>query len=693
MPPSPPIYCFISYRRGDASWQARKLRSFLKSFRPPKDALPGGERRRIVVLFDKTHERATTDLGQMLETRLEKTDHLIVLQSPSWADRRGEDQNWVEKEVEYYSTLGRTTVYVMVTAGPVDGPKLPVLERLFPRMLGLDLTLWLRWLPWWWGNRESLLSLVATVHNIADGQMDRLRDKWKRAWAVWVAFRALEASAVVFGVALLWLGVLTLVNSQLRRQATEVNVLVAATFTSRGDAEPLDYDLALGALVDTWERAVAFDTHVPFFDVDAGALGEAVDAIYAAAAVPIRPAGRVDVSNPGVTPGRRLALGTSDGVWVSSGSPDRPDRITHYRGVREVGSIQVQMRLADWAVVGSPIGDSLVLVYQDALETWTMTGPTGQLLSHCRIAIPETFDRQYALAASSPRVAILAPDDLYVIDNDAEACGVRPLGLPPIVGRSQRALALDPSGLVVAVAVGTRVRLVGADAGCGPAAPCEFGPWAHLPTAAELRGVTFSPDGRYLLALQDCCATIWSVEALKLGEARPGGLAQVRIPAGNATVRVTGGVQFLDRGRIMGVHTRELSPPGSGLGDVWRFFSLPDGAPVGRPMRDAGALVARGSRVGVLRGHALDHFEVTQGFPATGSRWVLQDLVLDARTSGDRLLLLRDTSRRERRSRDLDLCRPIQVASERVVPAARPLPPCAPIPCFPFRATPRRVSA
>lgn len=98
---------FISYSSKDAAF-ARRLHTALEAYRIPKslgsfDLLgEGGKPNRVYPVFRDREELSAGDLGERIEAALRASSALIVVCTPDSAA-----SPWVQKEIEYFSALGR----------------------------------------------------------------------------------------------------------------------------------------------------------------------------------------------------------------------------------------------------------------------------------------------------------------------------------------------------------------------------------------------------------------------------------------------------------------------------------------------------------------------------------------------------------------------------------------------------------
>lgn len=127
-------WCFISYSQKDQTI-AKQVQAFLEGY-----SLPGGLSASVIpppgftaqirpVFRDITHLSATPKLSETLKRALDESANLVVLCSPAAAT-----SPWVEDEVAYFLSLGRTdSIFQLVLAGEPHTDE-PTLECLPPSL-------------------------------------------------------------------------------------------------------------------------------------------------------------------------------------------------------------------------------------------------------------------------------------------------------------------------------------------------------------------------------------------------------------------------------------------------------------------------------------------------------------------------------------------------------------------------------
>ena len=106
---------FISYSSKDAAF-AKRLHRALESYGIPSslgkfDLINGGKQNRIYPVFRDREELAAGHLGEVIEANLRASAALIVVCSPNAAA-----SPWVQKEIEYFAGLGRSTKIFAIVA-------------------------------------------------------------------------------------------------------------------------------------------------------------------------------------------------------------------------------------------------------------------------------------------------------------------------------------------------------------------------------------------------------------------------------------------------------------------------------------------------------------------------------------------------------------------------------------------------
>ena len=107
---------FISYSSRDAAF-ARRVHRALESYRIPTslgefDVIGEGKKNRIFPVFRDREELSAGTLGQLIEASLKASAALIVICSPN-----GAASPWVNKEIEFFSSLGRRNrIFAIVAA-------------------------------------------------------------------------------------------------------------------------------------------------------------------------------------------------------------------------------------------------------------------------------------------------------------------------------------------------------------------------------------------------------------------------------------------------------------------------------------------------------------------------------------------------------------------------------------------------
>lgn len=202
--PAPALYdydAFLSYRRRDGELFARWLRTKLLRYRLPPVLARG--RKPLRVYFDRSYERANEDFWKHnIENALRRSRYLIVIITPLVFQPRSDgSQNWVEREIEFFSSLpqGRN-ILVANSSRKTDGQLPRGLRERFPNICVTDFRAAGRLIA-----HESALTLLASLYEIPDTEMPLFRqeEKHRKQRAIRMVSSAVLVTVIILvGIAL-----------------------------------------------------------------------------------------------------------------------------------------------------------------------------------------------------------------------------------------------------------------------------------------------------------------------------------------------------------------------------------------------------------------------------------------------------------------------------------------------------------
>lgn len=173
-------YAFISYNSKDSKW-GQRLQRKLEHYRIPTALCRqrGWKRKPIEPVFYAPTDIQPGPLDDELKKRLFASRNLIVICSPNSANSQ-----WVGKEIEYFSSLGRTkNIYFFIIKGEPNSanPDLecfhPIIRELdLPEILGVNINEKVHALPWL--NKErAYIQLISKLLNV---EFDSIWQRQKR---------------------------------------------------------------------------------------------------------------------------------------------------------------------------------------------------------------------------------------------------------------------------------------------------------------------------------------------------------------------------------------------------------------------------------------------------------------------------------------------------------------------------------
>jgi WD40 repeat protein len=222
LPVVEPHHAFVSYRRKDATSLARWLSGRLRRYRLPRSLDP--EQHSAINLFlDTEYERPSDDFWvRKIVPHLHASRYLVVVVTPGALEMRGDESNWVEREVrEYLDGVGSVERVIVVLGPGASVERLPgKLESLSQRWDAIDLrsfsSLYVAWPFAWERLDDELVKLAARLLDVDDRNLPDLRNAEGRRRARILRWTSLVA--VLIAAALATVAIWALIQ---RRRAQE----------------------------------------------------------------------------------------------------------------------------------------------------------------------------------------------------------------------------------------------------------------------------------------------------------------------------------------------------------------------------------------------------------------------------------------------------------------------------------------
>lgn len=197
-------FAFISYNSHDNQW-GKRIHKRLEHYRLPSTLCSqhGWKRTPLRPIFFAPTDIQPGPLSDELKKRLKDSRHLIVVCSPNSAQ-----SEWVGKEIEYFSSLGRTNSihFFIVDGTPHSGdPKTecfnPIIKELeLPEILAANIHE--KVYPWPWLNKErAYIQLISKLLGVEfDTLWQRHRRRLVRRTVAW----AVSSIAVLCALGIVW---------------------------------------------------------------------------------------------------------------------------------------------------------------------------------------------------------------------------------------------------------------------------------------------------------------------------------------------------------------------------------------------------------------------------------------------------------------------------------------------------------
>jgi WD40 repeat protein len=200
---------FISYRRSDGAKIANWLRRRLQDYKLPPKIAEG--RRKLRVYLDTAFERANEDFwANNIEPALRTSRYLVVVATPDTLQPRADgDQNWVEREIDFFLGLPQGKNVLVVRAKGEFAAEIPArLAQRYPNITIVDMRGFSPLVDPFYVRvplREHILTVLGTLHNIESPLMPELRmedARHARSAATRLAIIALTLFVVISGLAI-----------------------------------------------------------------------------------------------------------------------------------------------------------------------------------------------------------------------------------------------------------------------------------------------------------------------------------------------------------------------------------------------------------------------------------------------------------------------------------------------------------
>lgn len=185
-------YAFISYSHSDEKWSKwiqRRLETyrFPSALRKKNNELP----KKIFPIFRDQTDLTSGDLWDKLKQQLEESAYLIVVCSPNSAK-----SEYVNSEVEYYCSLGRTNRIIPVIVDGIPNAEDSTMECFCPALRNMGEKELLGVSIGELGKQKALLRMVATMMHLRFDVLvkrERARTRKRIAWSA-AAFCAIAIS-------------------------------------------------------------------------------------------------------------------------------------------------------------------------------------------------------------------------------------------------------------------------------------------------------------------------------------------------------------------------------------------------------------------------------------------------------------------------------------------------------------------
>lgn len=197
-------FAFISYSSFDKHW-GKRLHKRLEHYRLPSTLCSqhGWKRTPLRPIFFAPTDIQPGPLSDELKNRLKDSRHLIVVCSPNSAQ-----SEWVGKEIEYFSSLGRTkNIHFFIVDGtPHSGdPKTecfnPIIKELkLPEILAANILE--KVYPWPWLNKER--AYIQLISKLLGVEFDTIWQRHKRRLERRTIAWALSGIAVLCALVMVW---------------------------------------------------------------------------------------------------------------------------------------------------------------------------------------------------------------------------------------------------------------------------------------------------------------------------------------------------------------------------------------------------------------------------------------------------------------------------------------------------------
>lgn len=197
-------FAFISYNSLDNQW-GKRIHKRLEHYRLPSTLCSqhGWKRTPLRPIFFAPTDIQPGPLSDELKNRLKDSRHLIVVCSPNSAQ-----SEWVGKEIEYFSSLGRTkNIHFFIVDGtPHSGdPKTecfnPIIKELkLPEILAANIHE--KVYPWPWLNKER--AYIQLISKLLGVEFDTLWQRHKRRLVRRTVAWAVSSIAVLCALGIVW---------------------------------------------------------------------------------------------------------------------------------------------------------------------------------------------------------------------------------------------------------------------------------------------------------------------------------------------------------------------------------------------------------------------------------------------------------------------------------------------------------
>lgn len=197
-------FAFISYNSLDNQW-GKRIHKRLEHYRLPSTLCSqhGWKRTPLRPIFFAPTDIQPGPLSDELKNRLKDSRHLIVVCSPNSAQ-----SEWVGKEIEYFSSLGRTkNIHFFIVDGtPHSGePETecfnPIIKELeLPEILAANIHE--KVYPWPWLNKER--AYIQLISKLLGVEFDSIWQRHKRLLIRNVAIQVIGCIAVTAAMIGVW---------------------------------------------------------------------------------------------------------------------------------------------------------------------------------------------------------------------------------------------------------------------------------------------------------------------------------------------------------------------------------------------------------------------------------------------------------------------------------------------------------